>query len=278
MADIRKRFKTPYGDKMNKGTKEGTEEEIAFVKELNSNKQSRFWKILIGERDSKNYFAVHVTQHKLSKIIGRKVKPKADIYLVHGNVPIEYLREKDFYLTEQDVSMFSLKKINFSGISTKRRDSARYQILKMNPKTFKKIFGCYELGAGASIYCSKISDLEKNDEVLKGWNTNWEKFERYFSFINNIGVLRNRGSNPRLRLNVAKAIKTYSNKKITSLIKNDKKISDFVFKGIGNFEEPYTASWLFEKGILKKATQIPFVITTGSGRSHGDFTIVVKPR
>lgn len=263
---------------MNKGTKEGTEEEISLVKELNSNKRSNLWKTLLNGKNAKNYFAIHVTKHKLSKIINRKVKPKADIYLAYGTIPDKDLIDRNFYLCEVDVKRLTLKKINFSGISVKRKGSTRYQILKMNPVTFRKVFGHYELGAGASIYCTKESDLEKNSGVLRGWDTNWKQFERYFYFIKDIGALGDKNSNPTLRLRIAKKVKEYSNTKITTLIKNNKKISDFVFKGVGNFDEPYTASWLYENGFLREADQTPFVVTTGSGRSHGDFTIVVKPK
>lgn len=47
--------------------------------------------------------------------------------------------------------------------------------------------------------------------------------------------------------------------------------------GIGNFEEPYTAPWLIEDDSLKPNYEIPFNVTTGSGRSKGIFTIVLKP-
>ena len=90
-------------------------------------------------------------------------------------------------------------------------------------------------------------------------------------------MLRSIHTAPASRLQIARKIKKYSNIKIKDIIQKNIKISDFVFKGIGNFNEPYTAFWFYENRVLKKAGPIPFIITTGSGRSHGDFTVVVKP-
>jgi len=260
---------------MNKGQPEGTEEEINFVKVLNRKEKKEFWRILGLDPDG--HFAIHVISHKFGKINGSKIKPKADIYIAEGSVDIPGLAKADFYLDENSVGRFSLKPVPETGISVKRVDSTRYQILKMNPNTFKTVFGSYELGAGASIYCSKKEELEKNPEVLAGWNIDWEKFEKVFGRIANVRALKDRKTPPEIRLSAAKKIKAFSNKKIELQIDDNKKISEFVFQGIGNFEEPYTAYWLYEHGSLKNAGRIPFVVTTGSGRSKGDFTVVIKP-
>jgi len=74
------------------------------------------------------------------------------------------------------------------------------------------------------------------------------------------------------------SIKKFSNNKITLIINNSKSISDFIFMGIGNFEEPFTAKYLIENGKMKKNYYIPYKVTTGSGRSKGIFTIVLKPK
>ncbi|MEK6891164.1 MAG: hypothetical protein AABX03_03415 [Nanoarchaeota archaeon] len=266
-------------NKMNKGTKEGTEEEINFVKKLNRNKDSTYWKILKFSLNKKNLFAVHIVSHKFGKINGSYIKPKADLFIGYCKEPIResYLKEQDYYLSEKDLEKINLAPVNHTGISVKRSDSNKYQILKMNPSTFKKIFGNFELGAGASIYCTKIEELSKNASVLNGWNTNWEKFEGYFSNIRRITLLKNESISSKERLIIAREVKTYSNYLIGKTINENKNVSNFVFMGIGNFEEPFTATWFFESNKLRKASIVPFVITTGSGRSHGDFTVVVKP-
>jgi len=251
---------------MNKGTPEGTEEEIKFVKELNKDKESKYWSVIKKPFRKKNLFAIHVIHKKYGKINKKKVMPKADIFLAYGEVGGTILEEKDYYLNEDDLKELKLTPINHTGISVKRPDSNRYQIMKMNPSTFKKIFGSYELGAGASIYCKREKELEKNDSVIRGWKIDWGRFNAYFRVNGNLNARE------------LQKIKSLSTRKIHEMISKSKTISDFIFRGIGNFEEPYTATWFYEKGELKRAENIPFVVTTGSGRSNGDFTIVIKPK
>ena len=159
---------------MNKGTFEGTEEEINFVKKLNKDKTSKFWNTL--KLDGTKCFAIHVVTHKQGKINSTKIKPKADVFIATGNVAFSELEGKNFFLDENDMEPLKLKPLENTGISVKRIDSNRYQILKMNPSTFNKIFGNYELGAGASIYCKRENEIPKNDSVLRGWKTDWENF------------------------------------------------------------------------------------------------------
>lgn len=254
---------------VNRGTREGTEEEIFFVKFLNKKSNLKFWDVL--NLEPQHHFAIHVIYHKYGEINEKRVKPKADVYIAKGNVPQDFLETNDFYLNEDDAKNFNLEPIDFTGISVKLITSNRYQITKMGPKTFKRVFGNYELGAGASIYCMKEKDLIKNPMVIEGWNSNAKDFIDYFK---SEGVI----SDSNLDINILKKIKKFSNKRIEDIIKENKEVSDFIFQGIGNFDEPFTVHYLYEKGELKDSCYIPFKPTTGSGRSRGDFTIVIKPK
>ena len=49
------------------------------------------------------------------------------------------------------------------------------------------------------------------------------------------------------------------------------------FNKFGNYEEPYTAHYFMQNNNISKLGYQPFTVTTGSGRSHGDYTIVLKP-
>ena len=201
----------------------------------------------------------------------KKIWPKADLFIIKADISNSELEEKDYYLCERDLRNIKYDLVPFSGISVKRRDSKQYQILKMGVSTFGKLFSNTELGAGASIYCKNKDHLYKNDYVLKGWNSNWKKFDSFFSSLVN--------QNIRLDSNIEtfQKIKKISNKMIQLQIMKNRELSDFLFKGIGNFEEPFTATYLFENSILKTNYEIPFSITTGSGRSKGVFTLVLKP-
>ena len=253
----------------NRGTAEGTEEEISFVKLLNKKEDLSYWDVL--KLDPENHFAIHVLYHKFGKINNKKVKPKADVYIAKGNVPQEYLENNDFYLNEDDIEPFNLEPVDFTGISVKMRTSTNYQITKMGPNTFNSIFGSYELGAGASIYCSKEKDLEKNEKVINGWKSNKDDFINYFKDYDVI-------TDSELGIDSAKKIKKFSNQKIEEIINENSDVSKFIFQGIGNFEEPFTVHYLYENNELKDSCFIPFKPTTGSGRSRGDFTIVIKPK
>lgn len=256
----------------NKGTKEGTLEEEKFVRLLNEKKCLKYWEIL--GLNPENHYAVRVTYKQFGKINNEKILPKADVFIIKGNIPHEFIKEKEYLLTEENIKGFNFEKVDNTGISVKRPDSKKYQIVKMRPSTFKKIFGSNILAAGASIYCSSEKEFYKNKAVLKGWGIKETDFLDFF----------NKKLNMKAKLlsdltqEDLKKIKKFSNKKIKKIIESKKEISDILFFGKGNFEEPYTATWLYEKGELKKNYQIPFTVTTGSGRSKGDYTIVLKPK
>lgn len=253
----------------NRGTLEGNDEEINFVRLLNKKENLNFWEIL--RLNPINHYAIHVIYHKFSEINQRKVKPKADIYIAQGDVPYNLLKENDYYLNEDNVEEFNLSPIEKTGISVKLKDSKRMTITKMGPNTFKAIFGSYELGAGASIYCKNEQDLIKNNSVIEGWHTNQKDFVQYFK-NENLDIAED------IDYESANIIKKFSNEKIEEIIKNDEIVSNFIFQGIGNFEEPFTVHYLYENGELKDSCVIPFKPTTGSGRSRGDYTIVIKPK
>jgi hypothetical protein len=257
---------------MNKGTKEGTFEEENFVRLLNKKEILEFWEIF--GLDPKNHYAVRVIHKKFGKVNNEKILPKADVFIVKGEIDEEFLKNKEYLLDEDDIESFNVQKVNNSGISVKRPDSKKYQIVKMSPSTFKKIFGSNILAAGASIYCSREEEFFKNKNILDGWGVEEKSFIEFFKKELNIKS----DALSDLTKNDFERIKKYSNDKIREIIKNNKNISDLLFFGKGNFEEPYTAEWIYEKGVLKKNYVIPFTVTTGSGRSKGKYTIVLKPK
>ncbi|QUH21251.1 hypothetical protein [Alkaliphilus sp. B6464] len=267
----------------NKGTYEGTEAEIQFVKYCNSNKiqSNPIWQLLYNnlnlKDDISNYYIVRVISHVYSKLSKVEVLPKADAYLVHGQIPSQILANKNYYLTESDIEEFNLIPCLYSGISIKRPDSKKFQILKLVPHSFNEIIGSYVLGAGASIYCNNKNELIKNDSVLAGWNTTWAEFKHCFSSIPNIEMIDSDKLSLDDKLKIFKTIKNISNTTIKSIIVNDPKKLDIVFKGSYIFDEPYPAHFLYKDGCFTTNEPFNFTVTTGSGRSKGDFTIVLKP-
>jgi hypothetical protein len=257
----------------NKGTKEGTAQEIEFVKLLNRKEDLSYWDTL--SLNSNNHYAIRVISKKYGKLNESKVLPKADVFIAKGSVDSDYLASKDYFLDEKDINRFDLEPISGSGISIKRADSKQYQIIKMSPSTFKKLFGSNILASGASIYCNRELEFSKNSQLLEAWDVSQREFIDYFNQALGINLISVTDSTSKENL---KQIKSFSNKEIAKIINTNKSISDFIFFGIGNFEEPFTAYWLFEYGEFKANYVIPFTVTTGSGRSKGVYTVVLKPK
>lgn len=259
---------------MNRGTKQGDEQEISFVIDFNTNKKKYKNFIATFKKDMNKTWMCRVTTKQLSKLSNQKVFTRSDCYLIESKDALlsKILNDNNYYLSEDILnnSKISYTQINKSGISIKMIDSFRFQILKLQPDSFYNLFGNYELGAGASIYCLKANELIKNNSVLEGWKTTIPQMINYFKELNiNKNFLND--------LDVCKIIKEYSNKRIKELIDNSKDLQKKIFNGYQLYEEPYVAWYLFHGNDIQELTYIPFTVTTGSGRSHGDFTIVLKP-
>ncbi len=167
---------------MNRGTYDGTEYEILFVKDFNKHKTDPKFNLLTMNKDVENLYMVRVTTNQISTLSNKVTKTRADCYLIYStdNFLKKILIENDYYLSEQNIDGTSYKKIPHSGISVKLNDSKNFQIIKLQPKSFYALFSSYELGAGASLFCLNESELIKNKELIKGWNTTSENMMKTF--------------------------------------------------------------------------------------------------
>lgn len=270
---------------MLRGTYCGNIAEINFVKKFNSNKNARDYKYYLNNCNIKNLHNIYmtrVTTKHFSKLSNQNVMTRADTYLIHTTDEKikEILLENDFYLDENLLEKHGITYhiIDFSGISVKMSDSNNYQILKLTPDSFKALFGEYDLGAGASIYCLRKEELKKNVMVFKGWKTTKENIIK--KYCNDIPQLVNLNDDidEIAQLKIYKVLKNFSNKKITEIINQSKYIQEVIFNGYHIYEEPYSASYFYKGEKIEKLNYIPFTVTTGSGRSKGNFTIVLKPK
>lgn len=258
---------------MYKGTYDGDIDEIEFVKKFNSDK-SQFKSYLLNFSQYENLWMVRVTTKQLSQLSGKKVFTRSDCYLASIDSELDdILKESNYYLSEQILNEKGIqyKKIPFSGVSIKMTTSKKFQILKTGPNSFNSLFGSYELGAGASLFCKKKNELDKNPDLITGWKTSIEDMVIYFNEFT-------KGNNKfYLDQQACKDIKKYSCDKIKEIINNDRDLQKKIFNGIGLYDEPYTAFYFYHGINLSELTTIPFNVTTGSGRSKGDYTIVLKP-
>jgi hypothetical protein len=257
-----------------RGTAEGDIEEIKVTQSINKRDTLGLEILNIMGLNKSDVYAVNVVGMVYGKLQKRKIKPKSDIFLIKSDkITEDYLKLNQFYLKSDNSHLTDF--IPYTGISIKLSDSNRYQILKINPSTFKMLYGSCILGAGASIYCVDKKDFHKNIDVLKAWGVTMEDFVRFYSNVTKdvqsvFGLSDN-------SIASASKIKKFSNDEIKRLSLNNKDILEYIFSGKGNFEEPYIAHWIFEKGKFKKLEPYDFIVTTGSGRSKGDYTIVFKP-
>ena len=271
---------------MNRGTFSGDIAEIEFVKLFNTEKKSNRFKEYIDQFNSynvNNIYMVRVTTKQYSKLSNKNLMTRADTYLIKSEDSKlkNILLENENYLDEEILNDNNIKysPIDFSGVSVKMSDSSRFQILKLTPDSFYKLFKEYELGASASIYCQKEEELSKNDMVCAGWHTSKQEIiNKYCKDMPSLNCLLNKDLSKFDEIMIYKELKWFANNRIAEIIDNDKYLQEIIFNGYHIYEEPYSASYFYKGDAIKKLNYIPFWVTTGSGRSKGNFTIVLKPK
>ena len=258
---------------MYKGTYEGDKDEIKFVARFNSNK-SIFTTYLSKFENYCNLWMIRVTTKQMSKLSGKKVFTRSDCYLASIDDDItDLLEENDYYLDEDILATKRIRytQVPYSGVSVKMTTSKNFQIYKTGPNSFKTLFNSYELGAGASLFCMRENELDKNPDLIEGWKSSIDKMTTYFSQFTK--------GNKYFYLDqqICKEIKNYSCEEIKHQIENSTELQRMIFNGVGLYEEPYTAFYFYHGEDILQLTTIPFNVTTGSGRSRGNYTIVLKP-
>lgn len=251
----------------------GKENEIELVRYFNKNKHEYAEYLSQFNIKIDNYFLIKVATNQFSLLSNKKVKTRADAYLIKLEEKNNEILEKfDYYIDEKILSESNIKysKIPNSGISIKLSNSFNFQIIKFTPKSFFNLFSNYELGAGASLYCDNIEDLEKNYQIINSWNSNIDKMSEYFK------ILIKENNKFYLDLDLCKKIKKYSNIQIKKLIIKNENLKSKIFNGIGIYQEPYTAHFIHFKDKIEKLDFIDFYVTTGSGRSKGNYSISLK--
>lgn len=271
---------------LNRGTLEGEQHEKQIVKLFNSNKDNLEFQKYLKSLEigcNKNYWMCRVTTMQYSELSKSKVATRADAYLIYSEDVslLKIIKDNNYYLDEDllnNTQNIEFRKVPKSGISIKLSDSRNYQILKLTPNSFKELFGNTELGAGSSIYCTKTADLKKNKSVIDGWKTNEINMINFFANEINEEEALYLDEKFYENLEDCKKIKKLSNSQIKQRIELDENLKKKIFNGIYLYEEPYTAYYFIRDEGVVDLNYIPFNITTGSGRSRGDYTIVLKPK
>jgi hypothetical protein len=108
--------------------------------------------------------------------------------------------------------------------------------------------------------------------LLEGWHTSIEDLQDYF------GTDRITENSLTTSLEICKNIKEISIERIKNCIDGSLRLQSIIFNGKDIYDEPYSAFFFMQNNIIKVLGYMPYSVTTGSGRSHGDYSIVLKPR
>ena len=252
---------------MNRGTKEGTDEEIFFCEKFNRGELN------LENTDleySSNIFAVHSKKHQYSLLSKEKVKPKSDCFLIK-DLKNNFKKNETLYISETDLESGTFEYIKNSGISVKNKSSKNYQVHKFGMNTFNKVFSNTILFVGVTIYCQKDSELFKNDKIFKYANISEEDF---------LSSFKNCFDNFDDKKTKFRKIKTKCQEIIKTKIQTNKYVWDIIFTGQGCFYDPFYSTYFFQDNLISKINKnnfSKFEITNGSGRSKNSYTVVIKP-
>lgn len=259
------------------GTYEGDFSEKASVIYFNRYPEDSSFKDYLKKINStpEKTLLVRITTKQFSKLSNQKVMTRADAYAIEvlDKNLFKIAEQNEFYLDEEILQQYKgkFKIIEKSGISIKIPNSDSYQLLKLTPSSFYKLFDSYALGAGASLFCQQENELIKNKDLLNGWNTTIEEMKEYFEYI------KIDEENLFTSKELCTMIKNEACHKISDRINSEIFLQEVIFNGLHIYEEPYTAHFFMQNNNISELKYLPFSITTGSGRSHGDYTIVLKP-
>lgn len=252
---------------MNRGTKEGEKYEKDFC--IRFNKRDTKLNIdILKNICLEDVYAVHIRNHKFSLITKKNVKPKSDVFLINlTKNEFNQCKNKDFYLDENSLERLKIKYLPRSGISIKNLNSKRYQIHKFTYDSFVRTFDNKFLFIGHLIY-EKKHLIHKNDDIFINLKISKKTFFENFNSVYDEYDLED------IRY---QKIKNFCKNEICTEINNSKTIQNIIFSGEGVFEDPFYASYFFQNDILMPITTSKFSVTTGSGRTKGNYTLVIKP-
>lgn len=257
------------------GTFLGNLEEFDLTQTMNKNKDSSMWKTLLPDvPDYSNYYLVKVSSNQLSKLSEKKVKTKSDAYAVKVELPKSVLLQEEYVLEEADLFGYSYEKVSDTGISIKMKNSKNYTYQKLTRNSFCKAFSDLddvEFWLTSLLIYSSDKERYKNERIISDLGNTTESYLSKVSSI--MGISTDNTDSSSFWNSVRKAAQD----KIREHINTNTELAENIFTGKHWFESPYHANFLYESGELKKNLVTSFSITTGSGRSKGNYTIEITP-
>ncbi len=248
---------------------QGLDFESSFVAMLNRDKTHPFWRNFATSNE--NLYFVNVSYHQTSRIAGAKVAPKSDCYVVQVEPDItQFLAEDQYVLTEEILRQQNLnyQTLAHSGISLKMPGATHYTLQKLSYSAFRSLFA--ELSPAyfvAALLFVNVAELEKNDLIFATFQTNLDALCRELSV-----------DQAETEVETCRRLKAQANAVITEQVNSQAELYQAICFGIGVFEDPYCASYVFAEDVLHTSqTYHPRIsVTTGSGRSNGTYNLAFK--
>lgn len=259
------------------GTFEGNQEEFNISKIMNKNKNHKFWKYMNLAVDNKDLYVIKVDNMIYSALSKKKVKTKTDAYVINASIDDKFLLEREYTLTEKNCIDIDYQYIDGTGISIKKSDSKSYTYEKLSFNSFVELFKD-KLEKPEFIFCGLTLYQEEkkmglNLTIINKLGLKAEEVIEYFkSKTGEVSINVEQG-------NDVKKIRDYCEKEIRSIISDNEDIREKIFTGKGCFGAPYYIDYIYKNGELNKNI-IPenYMISNGSGRSKGKYTIIFKPK
>lgn len=253
---------------------QGEDSERSFVQIYNSGlfkKETDYEQEVLMETPGYRY-AVQVQTRQVSALTNKKEYTKSDTYFIETPQSLNelLLYERDFYIGEKDLEAVNYMKIPRSGVSIKRSDSKSFTYAKFSRTSFESLFsGKTELFVGALLYVQNEKDLPKNAMILKDNGITYEEMRQKFQI------------DPTLdELSAFRQMKNQAMEQIKTMIDSDSRLYEAIIFGTGIFKEPYCATYLYTDELVHKGeldSRLSLSVTTGSGRSKGKYTVIIKP-
>lgn len=265
----------------NIGTFEGDQEEFNISKIMNRNKNHRFWNVISDlctlDLDKDNYYVVKVEENKESQLSGKKVKCKTDNFIIQANISKAQLLQCEYQITEKMLqNIGKYKVISNSGISVKKADSKKYTIVKLTHNTFEQAFAEYIEGvnfiiAGLLLYSDK-KKIHINTKMLEDLKIQQSRLINFYIDTYDLS------GNGILDSDFIVKISRKAREVVKETIENQPELKDKLFTGKGWFDDPFCINFIFKEGKLTSDIYTDYTVSNGSGRSKGNYSIILKPQ
>lgn len=259
------------------GTFEGDQEEFDLSKTMNRNKKNSLWSAMGQQEDNEDLYLVKVMGMAYSQIAKKRVKPKTDAYLVHAHFDKTFLLEREYCLTEEDIENCQTEIVEGTGISIKKRDSKHFTYEKISRSSFEQLFAPYLpdvkiVFAGLTLY-QEEKNIGRNGKILEDLEMDEMTILKYFQ--KKLG----KEIHSLYQKEDVKKIRQDCEMELRKVIDEHPEVQQMIFTGKGCFESPYYIDYIYKHGKLSTDV-IPenYIISNGSGRSKGQYTIVFKPK